>query len=53
MTNRVSKTWTTKGLEITKDMKCTADNLADYIVHMTEKDMKKVDKALAISLSLK
>ena len=39
MANRVSKTWTTKGLEITKDMKCTADNLADYIVHMTEKDI--------------
>ena len=39
MANRVSKTWTTKGLEITKDMKCTADNLADYIVYMTEKDI--------------
>lgn len=36
---RVSKTWEPKGVEITKETKISSANLADYILHMTEKDI--------------
>lgn len=36
---RVSKTWEPKGLEITKGIEVSVDNLADYIIHMKEKDI--------------
>lgn len=36
---RVSKTWEPKGIEITKGTEVSVDNLADYIIHMKEKDI--------------
>lgn len=37
--SRISKTWKPKGIEIKKDDKINSSNLADYIIHMTDKDI--------------
>lgn len=36
---RTSKTWKSKGIEVKKDDKITSNNLADYIIQMTDKDI--------------